>query len=102
MADPDALLVQANAIFRVSQQAATRDDLLHGMDRAIKAYGELMRSPTLTCDGEETALSDDSRRCDAVRSDAAYNLEYVSRLRDRMAARDAPSTDSSTGIRLRM
>jgi hypothetical protein len=64
--DPTLLLVAANAGYRASQRdSATRDDLLHSLDASLKSYADVLKK-------------------DPALVDAAYNYEFVSKLRDAM------------------
>jgi len=66
--DPALLFAAANAAFRESQyDSADRKIAVERLDSVIQAYAGLLRS-------------------DASNQDAAYNYEYVSRLRDTIAS----------------
>jgi hypothetical protein len=79
-ADPELLLLAANAAFRTSApQSADRKAAVQRLDAVVQAYADVLRhDPSLT--------------------DAAYNYEYVIKLRDQVAkgparnARDAKKT----------
>jgi hypothetical protein len=77
--DPQLLLVSANAEFRASQRATDRADLLRRLDRVVKTYSDVLKT------GSCGAAMAPASVCDAVQSDAAYNYEYVVRLRDTLA-----------------
>jgi hypothetical protein len=66
-ADPETLLLAANAAYRTSApQSADKKAAVQRLDTVIQAYADVMRkAPSL--------------------SDAAYNYEYVTRLRDQLA-----------------
>ena len=69
--DPQLLLVGANAEFRASQHANDRGETLRRLDRAVKTYGDVLRTQSTP--------------------DVAYNYEYTVRLRETLArARQAP------------
>lgn len=78
--DPELLLLAANAAFRTSApQSQDRKAAVQRLDGVVQAYADVLRrDPTLT--------------------DAAYNYEYVVKLRDQVAkgptrnARDAKKT----------
>jgi hypothetical protein len=73
--DPDVLLVEANADFRTTQQATDRSEHLRRLDRAVKTYADVLKSNPS--------------------ADAAYNYEYVVRLREAaQRARQAPRIDA--------
>ena len=66
------LLLAANAAFRASApQGADRRDAVERLDGVIRAYAEVLRK-------------------DPSDADAAYNYEYVVRLRDTLAKAPAP------------
>jgi len=65
--DPEMLLLAANAAFRTSApQSADKKAAVQRLDTVIQAYADVMRK-------------------DASLGDAAYNYEYVTRLRDTLA-----------------
>lgn len=76
--DPDILLTAANAAFRASQRetAAPQQEQVQRLDGVLQGYASVLKaSPRHT--------------------DAAYNYEYVSRIRDEVASRvpgKAPAT----------
>jgi hypothetical protein len=70
--DPQLALVAANAGFRASQHVADRAELLRGLDRAVKTYGDVLKTNPS--------------------ADTAYNYEFVVRLRDTtQKAKPAPA-----------
>jgi hypothetical protein len=79
--DPHLLLVSANAEFRASQRATDKADMLRRLDRAVKTYGDVLKS--MTCAG--SAAASPAGDCDTLRADASYNYELVVRLRDTLA-----------------
>jgi hypothetical protein len=81
--DPHLLLVSANAEFRASQRAADRADMLRRLDRAVKTYGDVLK--TMSCTGNAAASVSNGSDCDTLRADASYNYELVVRLRDVLA-----------------
>lgn len=66
--DPQLLFVAANASFRsaLERQGGDRAAAVERLDRVVDAYAEVLRS-------------------DPSYTDAAFNYEYVSRVRDRLA-----------------
>jgi hypothetical protein len=60
--DPQILLLTANAEFRATQHATDRADMLRRLDKAVKTYGDVLRSN--------------------AGPDAAYNYEFVVRQRE--------------------
>jgi len=73
--DPNILLIAANAAFRASaaEPGNTRGSV-ERLDRVLEAYGDVLRA-------------------DPNRIDAAYNYEYVARVRDGLARGRAPARD---------
>jgi hypothetical protein len=73
--DPEVLLTAANAAFRVSEReaAAPQQQLVQQLDGVMQAYAAVLKA---------------SPR----HADAAYNYEYVSRVRDKIASRVAGKT----------
>lgn len=73
--DPEVLLTAANAAFRVSEReaAAPQQQLVQQLDGVLQAYAAVLKA---------------SPR----HADAAYNYEYVSRVRDKVASRVAGKT----------
>ena len=73
--DPEVLVTAANAAFRVSDRdaAAPQAQLVQQLDGVLQAYAAVLKA---------------SPR----HADAAYNYEYVSRVRDEVAARVASKT----------
>lgn len=67
-ADSELLFLSANASFRLAnaRPAADRAAAVERLDRVVDAYGEVLRN-------------------NPAHSDAAFNYEYVSRVRDRLA-----------------
>jgi hypothetical protein len=62
--DPDTMLLRANAAFRASRQGKqTREEQMRQLDAVLQAYATVLKSP-------------------AFLPDAAFNYEYVARLRD--------------------
>ena len=75
--DPELLLLGANAEFRASQHASDRGETLRRLDRAVKTYGDVLRTQSTP--------------------DVAYNYEYVVRLRETLArGRQAPLRSGDT------
>jgi len=75
--DPELLLLGANAEFRASQHASDRGETLRRLDRAVKTYGDVLRTQSTP--------------------DVAYNYEYVVRLRETAArGRQAPLRSGDT------
>lgn len=71
--DPAILLLAANAEFRASQRhAGDRQAVLRGLDATLKTYGDVLRK-------------------DPGNVDAAYNYEYIARLRSTIA-KDRPGS----------
>jgi hypothetical protein len=63
-ADSDTMLLRANAAFRASRQVKqTREEHMRQLDAVLQAYADVLKSP-------------------AFLPDAAFNYEYVARLRD--------------------
>jgi hypothetical protein len=63
-AGAETLLVRANAAFRVSQRSArTREDQVQQLDAVLQNYATVLKAPVYL-------------------ADAAYNYEYVARLRE--------------------
>ena len=69
--DPELLLLSANAEFRASQHANDRADTLRRLDRAVKTYGDVLRTQSAP--------------------DISYNYEYVIRLRESLSRAKAPA-----------
>jgi hypothetical protein len=67
--DPDALLTAANAVFRKAQRDSRPAPAVEQLDRALQAYASVLRNAPST----------------SQQRDAAYNFEYVARLRDAVA-----------------
>jgi hypothetical protein len=66
--DPDRLFLAANAAFREAQRApADRASLVKQLDHILTMYADVLKD-------------------EPAHVDAAYNLEYVARLRDRLAS----------------
>ena len=82
--DPEVLLTAANAAFRVSERdaAAPQAQLVQQLDGVLQAYAAVLKA---------------SPR----HADAAYNYEYVSRVRDEVAARVARKTPPASVARVR-
>jgi hypothetical protein len=71
-ADPALLLVAANAAFRASApQSVDRRSAIERLDGVIQAYADVLRK-------------------DPTNADAAFNYEFVARLRDVLAKAPAP------------
>ena len=70
--EPAVLALSANAGFRESQRESDRQTMLRRLDAAIKSYTELLKK-------------------DPGNADAAYNYEYMIRLRDTMSKTKPPS-----------
>jgi hypothetical protein len=68
--DPELLMIAANAMFRAASAETPARGSLDRLDMVIEAYGDALRA-------------------DPGNADAAYNYEYVSRLRE-MLARGRP------------
>jgi hypothetical protein len=79
--DPHLLLVSANAEFRASQRATDRADVLRRLDRVVKTYGDVLKSPACA----ETPSAARAPACEALQADASYNYEYAVRLRETLA-----------------
>ncbi len=73
--DPEVLLTAANAAFRVSEReaAAPPQQLVQQLDGVLQAYAAVLQASPRHVD-------------------AAYNYEYVSRVRDKIASRVAGKT----------
>ena len=82
--DPEVLLTAANAAFRVSERdaAAPQAQLVQQLDGVLQAYVAVLKA---------------SPR----HADAAYNYEYVSRVRDEVASRVAGKTPPAAIARVR-
>jgi hypothetical protein len=75
---PVRLLTAANAMFRVSQTAADRNESIRRLDAAVKAYADALKAQAAACDAAPHV-------CDARATDAAYNYEFAIRARDAAA-----------------
>ena len=71
--DPALVFVEANADFRGAQRASDRGEMVRRLDRAVKTYADVLKTNPS--------------------ADAAYNYEYVARLRE-AAQRTRPSARS--------
>ena len=82
--DPEVLLTAANAAFRVSERAAAapQAQLVQQLDGVLQAYAAVLKA---------------SPR----HADAAYNYEYVSRVRDEVASRVARKTPPASVAKVR-
>lgn len=82
--DPEVLLTAANAAFRVSERdaAAPQAQLVQQLDGVLQAYAAVLKA---------------SPR----HADAAYNYEYVSRVRDEVASRVARKTPPASVAKVR-
>jgi len=82
--DPEVLLTAANAAFRVSERdaAAPQAQLVQQLDGVLQAYAAVLKA---------------SPR----HADAAYNYEYVSRVRDEVASRVASKTPPAAVAKVR-
>lgn len=77
--DPALLLVTANAAYRAVQRAGgDRPTTLHRLDEVIKKYAEVLKS-------------------DPDDEDAAYNCEYVTRVRNALAKPDTKKAAAKAG-----
>lgn len=75
-ADADILLAAANAAFRASQHdPATGPAAIQKLDGVLQAYASAMKATAKT----------DALASVAVAKEAAYNYEYVARIRDQVA-----------------
>lgn len=75
--DPELLFLSANAAFRTSSpQSQDRKGAVQRLDTVVQAYADVLRK-------------------DSTLSDAAYNYEYVTRLRDALAK--APVKNAKDG-----
>jgi hypothetical protein len=80
-ADPEILLLSANAAFRASQTDADRSATLRRIDVVIKSYADVLKNSP-------------------GHVDAAYNYEYAIRVRETLArARTAPASKASAALR---
>ncbi len=76
-ADGEILLASANAAFRQSQRdRAVGPAAVQQLDGVLQAYASAMKA----------AASEDALASVAVAKEAAYNYEYVARLRDQLAS----------------
>jgi protein-tyrosine-phosphatase len=76
--DPEALLIMANAAFRNAQRAAQqpRPAQVQQLDLVLQAYATALKSPVFL-------------------ADAAYNYEYVVRMREALARARGPAGASA-------
>lgn len=83
--DPDILLTAANAAFRASQReiAAPQQDQVQRLDGVLQAYASVLKA---------------SPR----HADAAYNYEFVSRVRDEVASRVPGKTAPTPAVAVRV
>ena len=77
--EPTLLFISANAAFRSARaQTDETPELVQRLDRVIQAYGEVLRA-------------------NPAHADASFNFEYVSRLRDTLAAGTTGRRSSARG-----
>lgn len=74
--DAETMLVRANAVFRASQRAAkTREDQLQQLDAVLQTYANVLKAPVYL-------------------GDAAYNYEYIARVREGLSKPRAAALQS--------
>jgi len=73
--DPQVLLLDANASFRTAQHDEDRSAVLRKLDAAVKSYAEVLKA-------------------NGNLPDAAYNYEYVVRVRDGLQRSQSPTSSA--------